>query len=167
MNFVVLTAALSSMNTNLYLTGRMLFSLSRSGYAPKAFGKLTEKGSPRNAVLISTIGLFAAAFITYFYPDSAYMSLFGISIFGGITVWIIILVTLIFFRKKRLAAGHPVGKLHMPLYPWLAVIGIIALVAILFSCFSLGLAIAWEAGVPWLIFISICYFITKSRKKDA
>ena len=167
MNFVVLTAALSSMNTNLYLTGRMLFSLSRSGYAPKAFGKLTEKGSPRNAVLVSTIGLLAAAFITYFYPDSAYMSLFGISIFGGITVWIIILITLIFFRKKRLAAGQPVGKLHMPLYPWLAIIGIIALVAILLSCFSLGLAIAWEAGIPWLIFITICYFITKSRKKDA
>ena len=35
MNFVVLSAALSSMNTNVYLCSRMLFSLSRGGYAPR------------------------------------------------------------------------------------------------------------------------------------
>ena len=33
MNFVVITAALSSMNTNIYLSSRMLFSLSRGGCA--------------------------------------------------------------------------------------------------------------------------------------
>lgn len=163
MNFVVLTAALSSMNTNLYLTGRMLFSLSRSGFAPKVFGQLTNQGSPRNAILVSTIGLFAAAAITHFYPGSAYMSLFGISIFGGITVWIMILVTLLFFRKKRLAQGLPVGTLHMPAYPWLAIIGIVVLIAILFSCFFSGLSIAWYAGVPWLIFISAAYMLTRKK----
>lgn len=34
MNLVVITAALSSCNTDLYLTTRMLFSLSRGGFAP-------------------------------------------------------------------------------------------------------------------------------------
>ena len=38
MNFVVLTAALSSMNTNVYLCSRMLFSLSRARYAPRFVG---------------------------------------------------------------------------------------------------------------------------------
>ena len=41
MNFVVLTAALSGSNAALYVASRMLFSLSRTGWAPKAFGKLT------------------------------------------------------------------------------------------------------------------------------
>lgn len=89
--------------------------------------------------------------------------MFGISIFGGITVWIMILITLLFFRKKRIAEGLPIGKLHMPAYPWLAVIGIIALVAILISCFYIGLSIAWYAGVPWLIFISIAYYFSKNK----
>ena len=40
MNFVVLSAALSSMNTNVYLCSRMLFSLSRGGYAPRFLGRL-------------------------------------------------------------------------------------------------------------------------------
>ncbi len=40
MNFVVLTAALSSANANLYVASRMLFSLARGGYAPPALGRL-------------------------------------------------------------------------------------------------------------------------------
>jgi len=163
MNFVVLTAALSSMNTNLYLTGRMLFSLSRSGFAPRVFGKLSKQGSPRNAIMVSTIGLFAAAILTIKFADSAYMYLFGISIFGGIAVWIMILITLIFFRKKREAAGLPASKFKMPGYPWLAYIGIVSLVLILIDCFFIDLKIAWIAGVPWLIILTIAYFANKKR----
>ena len=60
MNFVVLTAALSSMNTDLYLTARMLFSLSRGGYAPRALCKLNAHGSPLVALLVSSIGMAVA-----------------------------------------------------------------------------------------------------------
>jgi len=163
MNFVVLTAALSSMNTNLYLTGRMLFSLSRSGFAPKIFGTLSKEGSPRAAVLASTFGLLIAAFLSVKYPNSAYMYLFGISIFGGIFVWIMILYTFLQFRSKRMREGLPVGKIHMPGYPWLPWLGIIALFLILLDCFFIGLNIAWYAGIPWLIFISIMYLLNKNK----
>ena len=37
MNFVVLSAALSAVNAMMYVTSRMMFSLSRSGFAPPAF----------------------------------------------------------------------------------------------------------------------------------
>ena len=52
MNFVVLSAALSSMNVNVYLSSRMLFSLSRGGYAPTFLGRLgpnrrATRGDPR------------------------------------------------------------------------------------------------------------------------
>ncbi|MDA8204634.1 MAG: amino acid permease [Thermaerobacter sp.] len=56
MNFVVLTAALSSMNTDLYLTTRMLFSLARSGQAPRALGRLSKSAAPVNALAVSTGG---------------------------------------------------------------------------------------------------------------
>src|SRR5271168_399177 len=47
MNLVVITAALSSANTNLYLTTRMLFSLARGRYAPQWLGRLSGNGVPR------------------------------------------------------------------------------------------------------------------------
>jgi len=51
-NFVVLVAALSAMNSMLYITTRMMFSLSRAGHAPKALGKL----------LMMAISMFGAMF---------------------------------------------------------------------------------------------------------
>jgi len=57
MNFVVLSAALSSALCNLYFTARMLFSLSRGGYAPAILGKLSKRGMPVAAVLASSLGM--------------------------------------------------------------------------------------------------------------
>lgn len=165
MNFVVLTAALSSMNTNLYLTGRMLFSLSRSGHAPKVFGQLSKEGGPRHAVLASTLGLLLAAFLSVKFPDTAYMYLFGVSIFGGIFVWILILVSILRFRKIRAERGLAPSPFRMPLFPILPWVGILALVAILVDCFFIQLESAWYAGVPWIIFLTLAYYISK-RSKD-
>ena len=44
-NFVILIAALSAMNSQLYITTRMMFSLSRAGYAPKSMGALSKAAS--------------------------------------------------------------------------------------------------------------------------
>src|SRR5258708_36592556 len=62
-NFVVLTAALSSVNCNLYLTSRMLFSLARGGYAPAPLGRLSKHGMPVAALLCSSNGLLVALFL--------------------------------------------------------------------------------------------------------
>jgi L-asparagine transporter-like permease len=163
MNFVVLTAALSSMNANLYLTGRMLFSLSRSGFAPRAFGRLSPHGSPRSAVLASTIGLALAALLSAEYAGSAYQWLFGISIFGGILVWIAVLATLLAFRRARARQGLPPGPVRMPFFPWLPLLGIVALILVLLDCFFVGLGLAWAAGGAWLALVSLAYVISRPR----
>jgi L-asparagine transporter-like permease len=164
MNFVVLTAALSSMNTNLYLTGRMLFSLARSGFAPAAFGRLSPRGSPRNAILSSTVGLALAAVLSVEYANSAYQWLFGIAIFGGILVWIIVLVTLLAFRRTRARQGLPPGRVRMPFFPWLPLVGIAALLLVLVDCFFVGLGVAWAAGGVWLGIISLVYLASRARR---
>jgi L-asparagine transporter-like permease len=54
MNFVVLTAALSGANAALYISSRMLFSLARTGWAPRALGRLSARGTPALALLVSS-----------------------------------------------------------------------------------------------------------------
>jgi len=44
LNFIVIVAALSAMNSMLYISTRILFSLSRAGDAPKIFGKVGKNG---------------------------------------------------------------------------------------------------------------------------
>ncbi|MBI3494200.1 MAG: amino acid permease, partial [Acidobacteria bacterium] len=55
MNFVVLSAALSSANANLYLIARTLFSLARAGFVPARLGAVTARGAPVNALLVSGV----------------------------------------------------------------------------------------------------------------
>jgi len=105
MNFVVLTAALSSMNCDLYLSTRMMFSLARAGHAPRVFGRVTKRGVPLPALLISTTGLLIATVIAVLYPSSAYVYLFGIALFGGLFVWMMIFITHLFFRRSWESAG--------------------------------------------------------------
>jgi amino acid transporter, AAT family len=62
-NFVVITAAASSMNCNLYLTSRMIFSLARGGYAPASFGSVSKRGAPVAGLLVSAAGLALALMV--------------------------------------------------------------------------------------------------------
>jgi len=160
MNFVVLTAALSSMNTNLYLTSRMLFSLSRSGFAPRAFGQVTSWGAPRNALFASTGGLFAAVGMALFFPQRAYLAMVGVALFGGIFAWMIILVTHFFFRRRIDPGILRALPLRLPLSPWSSMIALGVLVAITLSSGWVAemRPLLWSAG-PWLVAVTIFYAV--------
>lgn len=163
MNFVVLTAALSSMNTNIYLTSRMLFSLSRGNYAPRILGKLNANGTPVAATVLSGACILLAASISKMTPY-AYNYLFGVALFGGLSVWIIILLSHLNFRRRNKGIHLPV---RMPLFPYLQITGILLLVAILVT---MGLDtdfwnISWIVGIPWMIAVSIAYVIWKRLHK--
>ncbi len=160
MNFVVISAALSSMNTNIYLCSRMLFSLARGSYAPPLLGSLSRRGSPLAAVLSSGACILVAAAVSIFTPN-AYEYLLGVALFAAILVWMIILVSHLSFRRRHAAEHLPV---RMPLFPWMQYAGLAMLAAILVTMgFDPKLRLSWVYGVPWLILISAAYFIWRAR----
>jgi L-asparagine transporter-like permease len=157
MNFVVLTAALSSVNCNLYLTARMLFSLARGGYAPAALGRLSKRGTPVTALLASSIGMVAALFLERRYSGTAYVYMLGSAFFGGIFVWLMIFVTHLMFRRRASQSGLPIRRFG-PRGPWSSLFGTAALAAMLVSTWWVpGLRITLTAGLPWLLFVTLCY----------
>ncbi len=161
MNFVVLSAALSSMNTNVYLCSRMLFSLSRGGYAPRFLGRLSENGTPIAAILLSGACILIAAGLSKLTPR-AYNYLFGVALFDAMIVWIIILLSHLSFRRRHKAADLPV---RMPWFPVIQIMGLALLCAVLVT---MGLdrdtwQISWIVGVPWLVLVTIVYFVLKAR----
>jgi AAT family amino acid transporter len=157
MNFVVLTAALSSVNCNLYLTSRMLFSLARGGYAPAVLGRLSKRGTPVTALLASSIGMVAALILERRYSGTAYVYMLGSAFFGGIFVWLMIFVTHLMFRRRTARSAQPVKRFG-PRGPWSSLFGAAALTAVLVSTWWVpGLRITVTAGLPWLLFITLCY----------
>src|SRR5438128_1096047 len=156
MNFVVLTAALSSVNTNLYLCSRMLFSLARGGYAPGFLGHLSRAGSPVAAIVASSAGMALALVSELVSPKTAYLQMLGAAFLGWLCGWRIVLAAHIRFRRRF------TGKLifRAPFYPWASASGIAALAAITISTWWVpGMKITLIAGLPWLAFISLCYLL--------
>lgn len=166
MNMVVLTAALSSMNCNLYLCTRTMFSLSRGGYAPDTLGRVTTKGVPVGALLISSVGIFVASVVAYIYPQTAYVYLFGIALFGALFVWMMIFITHLFFRRAWVARGNAKLPVRMIGFPYLTILGGALVAAIILTTpWVEGMQPALEAGLPWLAFVSVIYFVWMRKPK--
>ncbi|QKS02237.1 amino acid permease [Sphingomonas sp. CL5.1] len=165
MNFVVAIAALSAMNTSLYLASRMLFSLSRGGYAPALFGKLSAGGVPLAATLLSGACVLLAGSLAMLTP-LAYNYLFGIALFGGILTWASILASHIVFRRRHAAAALPV---RMPFFPAAQILGLGLLAAITATmAFDRDFwDVAVLAGAPWCVFVAIVYRLWAARRGRA
>jgi amino acid transporter, AAT family len=164
MNFVVISAALSSMNTDIYLCSRMLFSLARGHYAPQPLGNLSRRGVPVAAVLLSGAGIVLAAAASVLTPN-AYGYLLGVALFAAILVWMFILASHLSFRRRHRASDLPV---RMPLFPWMQYAGLLMLAGTLIT---MGLDrtfyVSWLCGVPWLLLVSAAYFVWKMRHQRA
>src|ERR1700751_1285830 len=115
-NFIVLIAALSAMNSQLYITTRMMFSLSRAGYAPRRFGTLSSRGVPVQALLLSSFGIALAAALSVLGAKTAFVLMLPISSFGAMFTWMMIFVTHHAFRRTAARSAAPPG-FRMPGYP--------------------------------------------------
>lgn len=166
MNFVIMSAAFSSMNTNLYLCSRMMFSLSRAGQAPAAFGRLGPRNTPWLALLVSVGGVGIAALVAYL-SSAAYNYLLGIALFGAIVTWITILVTHLSFRRRYPEVKQASLSVRAPLAPYLQWAALVLLIAVLVT---MGLDtdfwnIAIIVGIPWVVLLSLAYAVTRWRQQ--
>jgi amino acid transporter, AAT family len=166
MNFVVLTAALSSAVANLYFAARLAFSLARGGYLPAALGRLSGKNMPVVAVLASAGGMAAALVLSQYFKDSLFVFMIGLSSFGALFAWLMTLLTHLAFRRFHKQHAIPYLRLG-PAGPWASLIGLGGVIAVLFSTWWVpGFRITLQAGAPWLAIVTVCYFVwrrTRSR----
>ena len=164
MNFVVLTAALSGANANLYVAARMLFSLSRGGYAPAGLGKLTKTGSPIMAVVVSAVAIPIAIVMERLMPASAYLYIIGASLFGGMLAWCLALAAHVSFRRRITPAELAALPMRAPGGATLSVIGFIAIAAAIVSTWWVAQSrITIVSGGPYLLILTIAYVIIRRR----
>lgn len=168
MNFVVLTAALSAMNSQLYISTRMVFSLSRAGFAPAKLGELSKKGVPVKALALSTIGIAIASYINIVAPDKSFVVMISLSSFGAMFAWFMVFVTHLFFRRKWEAMGGRKLPVRMIGYPYMTICGAVLLAAVVLSTwFQPEFKDTLTMGFPLLLLITIAYFIWKKANPAA
>ncbi len=158
MNLVVISAALSSANSNLYTTTRMLFSLSRSGYVPAWISRVSSAGVPIRAVAVASAGMGLAILLAILSPDVAFLALFGTAVAGMLFIWIVILFTYLRFRASLTLDRVARLPIRLPMHRAAATIGIVALTAIAATTFFVdGLRYTVPSFLPFLAVISFFY----------
>jgi AAT family amino acid transporter len=163
-NFVVITAALSSCNGGIFSSGRILHTLAKNGHAPKAFGRLSNAGIPARAMYITIAVLFVGVLLNFLVPSHAFEYLTSAVTFIGILVWMTILYTHWKFRQSQAAAGQPLSKWRSPVWPLSSVAAAVFLagiVVILLSSDATRITV-W-IGLVLLALISAGYYIANRR----
>lgn len=132
LNVVVIVAALSAMNSQLYISTRMMFSMARAGDAPRPLGRIRANGTPMNALILSTGGIAIATIVYVLEPAKAFTIMFAISMFGALFTWFMIFVTHIAFRRRVAATGLKL-RYRVPGSRVGAVLGAVLLLAVAIS----------------------------------
>ncbi|MDN3018298.1 amino acid permease [Paenibacillus sp. BSR1-1] len=166
MNFIILTAALSAMNSQLYASTRMVFSLSRSNFAPAFLGKLNKKGVPGAALGVSTLGIIVAAVVSALFPGTSYAFMMGISMFGALFTWLMVFVSHLFFRRMWEKSGGRKLPVRMMGFPYLTILGAVLLVSLMITTWFTDFKILLQFGIPWLVFLCVAYFFFHKRNMN-
>jgi L-asparagine transporter-like permease len=165
MNVVVLTAALSGANASLYSAARMVFSLARTGYAPSGLGKLTRHGSPLRALMASSLGIVAAAWVAVRYPESAFLYMFGGALGGGVAAWLVGLAAHVQFRRRMSAEQIKALPLRLPGGAASSVVAFIVMSLAVLATWPTQLRVTLLGGPPILGALTVAYFVTRGRRK--
>jgi GABA permease len=130
MDIVVLTSVLSCLNSGLYTASRMIFSLSTRGDAPSSWSRISARGVPVRAVLVSTVVGFVTVGLNYLWPDTVFLFLVNTSGAIALFVWLVIAASQLILRRRADAAGTKL-EIRMWLFPYLTWASIVAIVALL------------------------------------
>jgi lysine-specific permease len=134
MNAIILSSILSSMNSMLYSSSRMLYSLALNRKAPSIFSRTMGSGVP----LFALLGTSTVSILTYFLtflPWDIYSNLIAASSLAGFINWFTISISHYRFRRAFQKQNLSLEYLHyyapwFPLGP-IAVMVFCALVVIL------------------------------------
>jgi GABA permease len=133
MNFVVLTAVLSVLNSSLYTTSRMLFALTRHNDAPQFLLNTTRRGVPIWAILAGTSFGYVSVLIYYFFPEQVFTWLINASGAIALFAYLLIAITELMMRRRLEREAPERLQLRMWLYPWLTYLSIFAMVSVLIA----------------------------------
>ncbi|OUM04633.1 proline-specific permease ProY [Pseudomonas syringae] len=158
LNIVVISAAVSAINSDIFGAGRMMYGLARDGQAPASFARLSRQGVPWMTVLVMGVTLLGGVLLNYLIPKNVFLLIASLATFATVWVWLMILLTQVAMRRSmsREEAAHL--KFAVPFWPY----GPAA--AIVFMLFIFGVLgyfpdnrAALIVGAIWIVLLLIAY----------
>ena len=158
LNIVVITAAVSAINSDIFGAGRMMYGLAQQGHAPKGFAQISRHGVPWMTVLVMGVTLLAGVVLHYLIPEDIFLVITSIATFATVWVWLMILVTQIAMRRSMTAEEVAQLKFPVPFWPYAPI------AATVFMVFIFGVLgyfpdtrAALIVGAVWIVLLIVAY----------
>jgi len=131
MNGVILTAVLSALNSGLFASSRMIMALARRGDAPRSVARLSGRGVPFQAILVSTAFGYAAVVMNYISPEHVFA--FLVDSYGTVALFVYLLIAFAELGlRKRLEREAPERlRVRMWAFPTLTIVAIVTMFGII------------------------------------
>ena len=166
LNIVVITAAVSAINSDIFGAGRMMYGLAIQGQAPKGFAQLSAQGVPWMTVLVMGFALLCGVVLNYLIPENVFLLIASIATFATVWVWLMILVTQIAMRRSMSAEEVAQLKFPVPFWP------VAPIVATLFMVFVFGVLgyfpdsqAALVVGAVWIGLLVVAFWVWVKPKQ--
>ena len=138
---VLIVAALSSLNSGLYSTGRVLRSLGISKQAPSFTLKMSTSGVPWAGIVMTSVVYVFGAVLNALTPDAFEVALEAAAL-GVVFTWGTIFACQLRLRQLVNKGVIPPSPFQAPGYPWTSIAGLVFLVLVV-----VGLAFeGWESS---------------------
>ncbi|AQL35688.1 amino acid permease [Pseudomonas syringae] len=158
LNIVVISAAVSAINSDIFGAGRMMYGLARDGQAPASFARLSRQGVPWMTVLVMGVTLLGGVLLNYLIPKDVFLLIASLATFATVWVWLMILLTQDAMRRSMSREEVTQLKFAVPFWPY----GPAA--AIVFMLFIFGVLgyfpdnrAALIVGAIWIVLLLIAY----------
>lgn len=159
LNFVVITAALSAINADLFGTGRVLTGLAKEGLAPQAMAK-TVRDIPVMTTVSLLIVLVVGVALNAAFPN-VFETIAALATFATVFVWLMILLAHVASRRHMTPAQVQALRFPVPFWPCGQYF------AIAFILFTFGIMVwlpqyhlALGVGVGFLVLMTVLYYLT-------
>lgn len=160
LNIVVITAAISAINSDLFGAARMMYGLSKDGQAPTMFTKISPSGVPVIPVLTMLVVLMVGVLLNYYMHDQLFFLIAAIATFATIWVWLMILCSHVAMRLKM--TPDEVRRSKFPIL-WWPYASIAAIAFLVFVLVILGVNVdsrpALYSGLIWIAVLTGCYMV--------
>ncbi|MFE2187819.1 amino acid permease [Streptomyces sp. NPDC059455] len=168
MNLVVLTAAMSSLNSGLYSTGRILRSMAMSGSAPKFTGAMSRTHVPYGGILLTSFFCVLGVGLNYVVPSEAFEIVLNFAAIGILSTWAVIMLCHLLFWRRAQAGQVSRPGYQLPGSPYTEIVTLGFLASVLVLMWADGgpsrlTVMALPAIVAALV---IGWYVARSRMKD-
>ncbi|MBJ2239045.1 amino acid permease [Pseudomonas shahriarae] len=160
LNIVVISAAVSAINSDIFGAGRMMYGLAQQGQAPKGFAQLSRHGVPWMTVVVMGAALLGGVVLNYLIPENVFLVIASIATFATVWVWLMILVTQVAMRRSMTKAQIAELKFPVPFWPYAPA------AAIVFMLFIFGVLgyfpdtqAALLVGAVWIVLLVLAYLL--------